>query len=146
MKIEIKLDANVPERKVIIVTDAVDEEIQELMKRISRERPQVIAGFDGDTVTLLEQEEIIRIYASGGKVFAVTQGGEYTLRLRLYELEERLDQSRFVRISNSEIVNLRRVKGFDLSYTGTIRVALSNGEAAFVSRRYLGKIKKVLGL
>lgn len=146
MKIEVKLDANATERKIIIVTDAVDEEIQELMKRISRERPQMLAGFNGDTVTLLEQKEIIRIYASGGKVFAVTDGGEYVLRLRLYEMEERLDQSCFVRISNSEIVNLRRVKGFDLSYTGTIRVALSNGDTAFVSRRYMGRIKKVLGL
>ena len=146
MKIEVKLDANATERKIIIVTDAVDEEIQELMKRISRERPQMLAGFNGDTVTLLEQKEIIRIYASGGKVFAVTGGGEYVLRLRLYEMEERLDQSCFVRISNSEIVNLRRVKGFDLSYTGTIRVALSNGDTAFVSRRYMGRIKKVLGL
>lgn len=146
MKIDVKLDANATERKIIIVTDAVDEEIQELMKRISRERPQMLAGFNGDTVTLLEQKEIIRIYASGGKVFAVTGGGEYVLRLRLYEMEERLDQSCFVRISNSEIVNLRRVKGFDLSYTGTIRVALSNGDTAFVSRRYMGRIKKVLGL
>ena len=76
----------------------------------------------------------------------MTGGGEYVLRLRLYEMEERLDQSCFVRISNSEIVTLRRVKGFDLSYTGTIRVALSNGDTAFVSRRYMGRIKKVLGL
>lgn len=146
MKLEIKLDPDVQERKIIIVTNAVDGEIEDLMKRIAQERPQILAGFDGDTVTLLEQGEIIRIYASGGKVFAVTASGEYTMRLRLYELESRLDQSRFVRISNSEIVNLRRVKGFDLSYTGTIRVALSSGDTAFVSRRYMGKIKNVLGL
>lgn len=146
MKIEVRLDANAEERKVIIVTDTVDEEIQELMKRIGIERPQVLAGFKGDSLTLLEQEEIIRVYTSGGKVYAVTHGGEYALRLRLYELEERLDKGRFVRISNSEIVNLRRTKGFDLSYTGTIRVTLSNGDTAFVSRRYISKIKSVLGL
>lgn len=146
MKIEIKLDEHAPERKVIIVTEAVDEEIQTLMNRIAQERPQVLAGFDGDAVRLLPQEAIFRIYASGGKVFAVTETGEYALRLRLYELENRLDAGSFVRISNSEIVNLRRVKGFDLSYTGTIRVNLTNGDAAFVSRRYMSKIKHVLGL
>lgn len=146
MKIEIKLEESTPERKVIIVTDAVDGEIQELMKRISQERPQVLAGFSGDQVALLEQQEILRIYASGGKVFAVTDVGEFTLRLRLYELEERLDKGSFVRISHSEIVNLRRVKNFDLSYAGTIRVTLSNGDTAFVSRRYISKIKQVLGI
>lgn len=146
MKIEVKLEPDAKERKVIIVTDAVDEEIRELMKRIGREHPQVLAYFSEDQLYLLEQSEIVRVYASAGKVFAVTQQGEYTLRLRLYELEERLDSSCFVRISNSEIVNLRKVKSFDLSYTGTIRVALCNGESAFVSRRYVSKIKNVLGI
>lgn len=146
MQIEVKLDEDAKETKVIIVTPQMDESVSELMKRISEERPQVIAGFSGDTVCLLDQEEIYRVYTGEGKVFAVTRGGEYTLRLRLYEIEERLDKSRFVRISNSEIVNLRRVKGFDLSYTGTIRVSLSNGETSFVSRRYVSRIKKVLGL
>ena len=146
MKIEIRLEENAPERKVIIVTEAVDEEIQELMKRISQERPQVLAGFAGDRIVLLEQGEIIRVYASGGKVFAVTDMGEFTLRLRLYELEARLDRGSFVRISHSEIVNLRRVKHFDLSYAGTIRVSLSNGDCTFVSRRYISRIKQVLGI
>lgn len=146
MKIEVKLEPDAKERKVIIVTDAVDEEIRELMKRIGREHPKVLACFSEDQLYLLEQSEIVRVYASAGKVFAVTQQGEYTLRLRLYELEERLDSSCFVRISNSEIVNLRKVKSFDLSYTGTIRVALCNGESAFVSRRYVSKIKNVLGI
>lgn len=146
MKIEIKLDENAREPRVVIVTDKVDEKVQALMKRLTEEHPQVIAGFQGDQVRLLSQEEIIRIYASGGKVYARTAAGEFTLRLRLYELEQRLDKRAFVRISNSEIVNLRSVKGFDLSYTGTIRVKLSNGESTFVSRRYVSKIKQVLGL
>jgi len=146
MKIEIKLDENAREPRVIIVTDKVDAQVQALMRRMSEETPQVVAGFQGDQVRLLSQEEIIRIYASGGKVYARTASGEFTLRLRLYELEQRLDKRAFVRISNSEIVNLRSVKGFDLSYTGTIRVKLSNGESTFVSRRYVSKIKQVLGL
>lgn len=146
MKIEIQLDTNVREKRVVIITDKMDQEVQDLVKRLSEDDPQVIAGFREDRVWLLEQGEIIRIYASRGKVLAVTGEGEYTLRMRLYELEERLDRKRFVRISNSEIVNLRKVKGFDLSYTGTIRVSLCSGESTFVSRRYVSKIKQVLGL
>ena len=146
MKIEIKIDDTATETKVIIVTREVTESVQTLVKRLSEEHPKVIAGFSEDTVRLLEQEEILRIYAADGKVFAVTEKGEFTLRLRLYELEERLDKKRFVRISNSEIVNLGKVRGFDLSFSGTIRVSLSNGTSTYVSRRYVSKIKTTLGL
>ena len=146
MKIEVQLYEKVKERKVIIVTDVVDEEIQALMSRISQEEPQVLAGFDDDRAVPLEPKEIIRVYGSSGKVLAATDRGEFTLRLRLYELEARLDRGSFVRISNSEIVNLKRVKNFDLSYTGTIRVSLTNGESTFVSRRYVSRIKNALGL
>lgn len=146
MKIEIKIDETAGETKVIIVTKAVDAEVNALMKRIGEERPQMLAGFAGDSVQLLGQGDIIRIYASDGKVYAVTAQGEYALRLRLYELEERLDKGKFVRISNSEIVNLRKVKGFDLSFSGTIHVSLADGTSTFVSRRYVSKIKRVLGI
>ena len=146
MKIELKLEPDAKERKVVIVTDAVDDEIQELMRRISREQSQLLAGFSEDSVKLIDQTEIIRCFASDGKVFAVTAAGEFVLRLRLYELEERLDKRCFVRISNSEIINLRKVRNFDLSYTGTIRVTMKNGDSTFVSRRYVSRIKNVLGI
>ncbi len=57
-----------------------------------------------------------------------------------------MDPNQFVRISNSEIVNLKKVKNFDLSITGTICVELANDTKTYVSRRYVSKIKKVLGI
>ena len=95
---------------------------------------------------ILNQQEIIRIYTQSGKVLAATVSGEYTLRFRLYELEARLDPKNFVRISNSEIINLKKVKGFDLSLAGNIRVTLTDGVVTYVSRRYISKIKKLLGI
>lgn len=106
----------------------------------------MIAGVKSGEIEILEPDNLIRIYANTGKVVAVTQSGEYTLRLRLYELEEYLDPHQFVRISNSEIINLKKVKGFDLSFAGTIRVKLSDGSVTYVSRRYVSKIKHVLGM
>lgn len=146
MQIEVKIDASCKEPKIIVVTDKMTDEINALLKKLSEEAPQMIAGFCGDSVTILEQMDIIRVYAAAGKVFAVTNNEEYSLRLRLYELEERLSKDRFVRISNSEIINLRKVKGFDMSFTGTICVTLSNGMVTYVSRRYVAKIKQVLGI
>lgn len=146
MKVEIKIDDTCTEPKIIILTDKITEEINTLVRNLSGQTPQILTGFKGDTVEILDQPDILRIFASSGKVFAATEKGEYTLRLRLYELEERLDRNRFVRISNSEIVNLQKVKSFDLSFTGTICVSLSDGTVTYVSRRYVSKIRQVLGL
>lgn len=146
MKIEVKVDATVRETTVVIYTDKVNDEIQQLARRLSQDAPQHIVGFREDEAVILSQEEIIRVYAEGGKVLAETPEGDFLLRLRLYELEERLDNTRFVRISNAEIVNLSWIRGFDLSFAGTICVRLKNDRVTYVSRRYVAKIKQVLGL
>lgn len=146
MQVEIKIDSSCEEPKVIVLTASMTDEISAVVKKLSEDVPQVISGVRNDKVEVIEPRTIIRMYAASGKVFAVTEKGEYTLRLRLYELEERLDGSRFVRISNSEIINLQKVNCFDLSFTGTICVKLSDGATTYVSRRYVSKIKKILGI
>lgn len=146
MQVEVKIDNSVTEPKIIILTDKMTEEVNEIVRKITDTQPQIIAGFKDDAVTILDQKDILRIYAANSKVYAVTASGEYTLRLRLYELEERLKRESFVRISNSEIINLKKVKRFDLRFTGTICVTLSDGATTYVSRRYVSKIKDVLGI
>lgn len=136
MNIEIKIDSGYEIPKVIILTDKMSEEVNEIIRRISEKAPQIIAGFREDIMKILEQQEITRIYSCGGKVFAVADDGEYTLRSRLYEVEERLGGD-FVRISNSEIINLRKTESFDLSISGTICVRLKGGTTAYASRRHL---------
>ena len=146
MKIEVKVDAACAETTVVICTNKVNDEIQQLVRKLSQDAPQVIVGFLEDEAVILTQEEILRVFAEGGKVFAETKSARFVLRLRLYELEERLDAKRFVRISNAEIINLAMVRGFDLSFAGTICVRMKNDAVTYVSRRYVSKIKQVLGL
>ena len=144
MQVEIKIDDSCKETSVVIITPSMTEEISAIVKMLSDHTPKIITGYKDEKLEILESGNIIRLYASSGKVFAVTPKGEYTLRLRLYELEERLDPNQFVRISNSEIINLKKVKHFDLNFTGTICARLSDGTASYVSRRYVPKIKQIL--
>ena len=146
MQIEVKIDPSCHEPKLILCTDKLTDEITLLLKKLSEETPEVITGFSGQNVALLAQSDLFRIYTANGKVFAQTEREEYQIRLRLYELEQRLDKRMFARISHSEIINLKQVKSFDLSLTGTIRVSLSNGTATYVSRRYVSKIKQIVGI
>ena len=146
VQVEVKLDMTATEPKVIILTNRMTEEVHSIVQMLSETEPKLIAGFREDTVTVLDEKDILKIYAANGKVYAVLPSGEYTLRLRLYEIEERLKPQHFVRISNSEIINLKKVKSFDLSFTGTICVVLSDGSKTYASRRYVAKLKEVLGI
>ena len=146
MQIEIRIDENCKEPKLIVVTDTITEEISTLLKEFSEKQPPMIAGFREDTVEVLEPSDIYRVFAAAGKVLAETDHGNYTLRLRLYEAEQRLDSRSFVRISNSDIINLKKVKSFDLSFAGTICITLANGTITYVSRRSVARIKQLLGI
>lgn len=145
MKIEIQLDESFREPKIIIQTDQMTEEIRLLLQRLDSTAPGIV-GFRDGQAEFLAPERILRVYAASGKVYAATDGGEYSLRLRLYEAEEKLDPRSFVRISHAELINLSHARQFDLSLSGTICVRMSDGSSCYVSRRYVSKIKQLLGL
>ena len=145
MQVEVKLD---PERKeigIVILAPAPSPEVEELVRRLEAEQLSPLRGWQEDTLTLLPQSQVVRCYAQDKRVYAAVDGGAvYLLQERLYELEEQLDRHRFVRISNGEIINLDKVTAVDLSLTGTIRMTLGEAGYAYVSRRYVKKIKETL--
>lgn len=146
MQIEIKIDKNCIEPKIVILAQSMSEDVKRIVELLSAETPQLLAGFRNDQLEILDPAKVLRLYAQQGKVIAVTENGEFTLRQRLYELEEKLEKDGFIRISNSEIINLKKAKNFDLSLAGSICVRLSDGTITYVSRRYVSKIKQLLGI
>ena len=64
----------------------------------------------------------------------------------LSRLEEDLNPSRFVRISQSEIINIYKVKRFDINIAGTIGVEFENGTKSWASRSCVKTLKEFLGV
>ena len=146
MDIEIKIDNDFITPKIIIKTSKITTEIDDIIKKINEINYKILCGFIDDKVEILNQNDIISIYSNDGKTFALTSSKEYRLKQKLYELEEFLDKKFFIRISKSEIVNLKMVDSLDLSFIGTICIKLKNGTNTYVSRRYVKKIKQILGI
>ena len=147
MKVEIRI---VPEREtpgLVLEAPALTRQVEELARRLEAMDDGTLPGFQGDRVFLLETASLTCLYAQDKGVFARDGAGQvYALRLRLYELEEKLDRHTFVRISHSEMLNLKKVTALDLKLSGTIRMTLADGTECYVSRRYVKKIKEALGL
>lgn len=146
MEVEIRTEPGRQEPKVIILAGEESEELRRLAEELERLTLGPIPVSRGEEKLLLPQGDFLRFYADGKGVSAQTESEICAVPLRLYELEERLDPTRFVRISNGEIVNLDRVTAVDLSLSGTICMTLDGTVKAYVSRRYVKKIKTVLNL
>ena len=132
MQAKIEIDSSCKEPIAVIHTEKITDEVTNAIKFLSDDSLKIITGFYDDMAEIIEPSEIIRIYAASGKVYAVTANKEYTVKMRIYELEENLDKTQFVRISNSEIINVRKALHFDLKLTGTICVSLERGNTTDV--------------
>lgn len=149
VKITVQLDDTLTEPELLVRTPKLTGEIQQLLQRISIPSQSFLVGFRENGIEMIEPKNLIRFYATDKKVMAQTVSGEFLVRLRLYELEERFvghPDLPFVRISHSEIVNLKAVSKMDLSLGGTIVMTLINQQTTYVSRRYVAQIKQTLGI
>ena len=109
MKVKIKIDKDYEKPLCVIYTSEVSDEINEYLKLLSKSSEKTLTGRSGEDIVIIKPDEINNIYTANGKIFAVTSRGEYSVNTRLYKLEEMLDSKKFVRISNSEIINLNEV-------------------------------------
>jgi len=147
MKVEIQIDPDLEEPVVVLRAPSPTKEVEALARRLRGEAPpQPFTVYRGREAVRVSRSMVLRFFAEDKGVLCQTRQGAFAVRQRLYELEEELAGTRFVRVSNSEIVNLDRVAGLDLTLAGTIKLTLEGGTVCWVSRRYVKKIKQALGL
>lgn len=147
MKVEVHIDPQLTQTKVVIHAPARSPQVEQLVRQLEEpDTPSTFTVFRDGEARLLPLSDILRFYADGKGVSCQTTTETYTVRERLYELEEHLTGTRFVRVSHSEVVNLNRITALDLSLIGTIKMTLEGGTTVYVSRRYVKKIKQALDL
>ena len=147
MRVRARIDKSLDTMEIQVCSHELTPQVMALVEDISAFVNEGISATDfrGERV-VLSLREILRFYAENQRVMVQDAKGVYSIREKLYELEERLDPAQFFRISKSEIVNLKKIKRLDLSITGTIKVILSDGTETYTSRRNVTKLKQCLGI
>ena len=145
--INVVLDARFADPKVTIYTKEKTKQIENIIYAIENasdnDFPLIPANSD-EGVEFISQRDIIRAYTHGRKVMLRTEEGNFTAKKNLTGLEEDLNPTRFIRISQSEIINIYKVKRFDINIAGTIGVEFDNGEKSWASRSCVKALKALL--
>lgn len=145
--VEVILDDKFADPKITIRTkekSKLVEDIIEAVENISGTDFPSVPGLTGEKVEFISQRDIVRVYTSGRKLIIQTDNNSYFSTKTLSKIEEVLNKDRFIRISQSEIVNMRKVKQFEMKLVGTIGLEFENGEKTWVSRSSVKTVKAFL--
>ena len=142
MLIKTEINRVFKEIELHVCNSEENDNVKSIVRELHEIYDQKLSGVDErGNRCLLKPGEIISAYAEGQKVMVLGPEGVYTVSKKLYELENELGNRHFVRISKSEIVNIRKISKLDMSITGTIKLIMRNGYETYVSRRNIQKIK-----
>ena len=141
MKVEVQIDPRLEEPVIVLRAPSPTGEIEALAKQLREAAlPQPFTVYCGRKAVRVSRSMVLRFYTEDKGVYCQTAQGVFT-RTNLVPAG-----TRFVRVSNSEIVSLDRVAALDLTLAGTIKMTLEGGTVCWVSRRYVKKIRQALGL
>lgn len=122
-----------------------DQETRALLRQLSLYAGTVMGYRDGASHKLARQD-IFYIETVDEKTFFYLNSEVYETPLRLYEWEEKLRDTPFVRISKSTILNTDKVSSVRPLLSGKLEAQLSNGEKQVVNRHYVRGFREKFGI
>jgi DNA-binding LytR/AlgR family response regulator len=144
MKIRVEENKNIEETEVIIKCKNNDDEVKEIYKAIKYFDKKIVGKIDGRMFSLTPNK-ILYFESVDNKVFACTNEQTYDVNLKLYQLEEQLNDSPFLRINKNTIVNTNKIKSFKSTINGRMEALLISNERLKISRMYVPELKKMIG-
>ena len=135
-----------PEREEVVIyarsADGWAAAVEDFVANVDTE----LVGYGGGVTERLDIGEIDCFISTSGSVYAVKHDGtQMTVRERLYEIEAMYGEA-LVRISQSCLGNISRIKRFETSFGGGMVVVFKSGYRDSVSRRQMKEVKeRILG-
>jgi len=145
VKITIQINEQTADTEIAITCNRLTPEIDKIMATLRILDQQLMVTKEEENY-LLDVAKIAYIEAVERKTFVYTEEDVYESKLKLYEMEERLCQGGFFRVSKNTLVHLRFIKSLKNDVSRKLRLTLLNGEQIMVSRQYADEMKKRLGV
>ncbi len=145
MKITINVIESMTDTEVTVSCGKLTADVEKLIAAI-RILDRQMTVTKGEEAYILDVDDIVYAETIDRKTFIYTTDDCFESKLKLYEVEEQLCQSGFVRASKSCLIHLKYVRSLRAEVNRRIRVTLENGEQIIVSRQYADELKQKLGV
>lgn len=145
MKLTIDKSPKYNETEVLIKCREIDSHLQEIIDLIKKEKGIMAVSQQGDK-KLLRLSSVYYIESVDEKTFVYCKDEVYSTGIKLYEAEELLKDTSFVRISKACILNIDVLDSVKVMLNGKMETTLDNGEKLVVNRHYVPGFKKKFGL
>lgn len=145
MNVTITKNPALDDVEVAIACPRIDERVQRIVSALGAFDRALVGERDGATYRL-DVDDVCYAETVDGKTFLYTADAVYQASLKLYELEDKLAGTEFVRASKQMLVNFDHVEAIRPALNARLQLLLDNGESAIVSRQYAPALKRKLGL
>ena len=142
MKCKVFIDKN-HEEEVVIYSHQRNFLVEQIESLVNSQEIE-ITGYKEQETVKLDLSEIFCFICEENKIYALTEKERFKIKLRLYQLEEKLPQN-FVKLNQSCIGNVKKIQRFNASFGGSLSVEFKNGYKDYVSRRQLKIVKERFG-
>ena len=145
MKITIQEKPEVFETEITVTCQKLTPQLSDLISQIALSDHTVAGKTDGE-IHFIPINEVYYFEAMENKTFLYTKDRTLETDIRLYQLEEKLANTAFARVSKSAVVNLKKIRSIRPDENGRLMATLLSNERILVSRSYVPEIKKKLGV
>ena len=115
-------------------------EWENLSDYIEGKKRQIIGYGTKKEMYSIQLEDILYFEAVGDLVFAYTGDQVYEIKMRLYQVEETVQQSGILRASKSFLVNVRKIEKVRSVLNGRFMAVMENGEEVLITRHYAREV------
>lgn len=132
------------EEKVLIYANERTKLVDEIESLVLTSDVNLIGTFN-DEIIKIDINDVLCFLSENNKVFALINDKKYQIKQRLYQIEE-MNIASFIKINQSCLANKKKIKKFESTLGGSLKVVFKNGYIDYISRRELKNVKERMGL
>ncbi|MCH4287077.1 MULTISPECIES: LytTR family DNA-binding domain-containing protein [Bacillota] len=143
MKIRIEQDAAYKEEEIIIHCAMIHPRLQKLIHMMEQYAIS-FEVYDHNKTSFIPIDEIYYLESVDGKTIVYTSHHFYEMKQSLQQLEERLKNTTFCRISKHTIVNILWIDALEPYANHRLLLHMENNDKLIVNRMYLETLKAAI--